>query len=302
MEIKQSELEALRRMLEVEASQPEAESKLGWDWRSCRTYPAVINKLMLAGLVECTYNSNRYRYYKLTQKGKDAAEGETALFPTAEAVEELPAVAINLFEEIVGYNDLKDLIRAALTMEDPIHILLYGPPSIAKSMFLMDIERAVGSLALPLLGSATSHAGLWDMIAERRPRYLLIDEIEKMNLQDMAGLLSLMEHKRIIRMKVGRMLDLELDCRVFAAANVVRRLPPELLSRFWKYSVTEYNSTEYVQVVKSVLVNREGIVEEYAHQIAMKLVNSTHDVRDAIRVARLSKQVGVERALALWAR
>ena len=302
MDLKPSEIESLQRMIEVEKSLSEDEAKLGWDWRAVKTYPAIINKFMIGGFVECTYSSNRYKNYMLTQKGKDAAKG---IFPTltpATSTEDFVIDTGSLFNEVVGYEDLKQLLREALVMEDVIHVLLYGPPSIAKSMFLIDIERAAGSLALPLLGSATSHAGMWDMMAERSPRFLLIDEIEKMNLQDMAGLLSLMEHGRIIRRKVGRMLEIEVNCRVLAAANQIRRLPPELLSRFWKYPLTEYGAGDYVKVVEMVLINREKVAEQEAHMIAMGLVGRTHDVRDAIRVARLSKKVGVEKALALWLR
>jgi len=302
MELKQSEIEALRRMLEAEKHQTEDESKLGWDWKTARTYPAIINKLIMAGLVDCTYSSSRFNYYKLTPKGIEAAKGVPVSVPQVEEKGELQIDVSALFKEIVGYDDLKELIRQALVIEDPIHVLMHGPPSIAKSMFLVDIERATGSLALPLLGSATSHAGMWDMMAERRPKFLLIDEVEKMNLRDMAGLLSLMEQGRIIRTKVGRMLEIEIDCRVFAAANLIRRLPPELLSRFWRYPLVEYKANEFVQVVETVLVNREGISEGDAHRIALGLVGKTHDVRDAIRVARLSKKIGVDKSLALWLR
>jgi len=302
MELKQSEVIALQKMHKFESSMSEEAKAVGWDWREVRTYPAIINKLMIAGLVNCTYSSNRSTCYMLTKEGVEIAKSGQIPAATVESKEITQLDTSLLFTEIVGYDDLKKLVRQAMLIEDPIHVLMHGPPSIAKSMFLIDIERAAGSSALPLLGSATSHAGMWDMMAEKRPRYLLIDEIEKMNLQDMAGLLSLMEHKRIIRAKVGRMLEIDLDCRVFAAANQIRRLPPELLSRFWKYPLTEYGAREFVQVVESVLVNREQADEDKAHQIAMGLVGKTHDVRDAIRVARLAKNIGVEESLSLWLR
>jgi Holliday junction DNA helicase RuvB len=141
---------------------------------------------------------------------------------------------------------------------------------------------------------------MWDLVVDRHPRFILIDELEKMKPADQAGLLGLMASQRIIRAKVGRMIQEEVDSRVIAAANVIKRLPPELLSRFWKRSLSEYNSQEYVKVVSSVLVKREGLLDGSAYQIAMGLVGKTHDVRDAVNVARLSKRVGVERALQLF--
>ena len=139
-----------------------------------------------------------------------------------------------LFSGIVGYDNIKELMKTSLALDKPVHILLYGPPAIAKSMFLWEIERVYGSQCLPFIGSATSHAGMWDMLIERRPRILLIDELEKMNLTDTAGLLSLMEYGRIIRAKVGRSMDEKIAVWVFATANRITKIPPELLSRFAK--------------------------------------------------------------------
>ena len=181
----------------------------------------------------------------------------------------------------------------------PIHVLLVGPPSLAKSMFLWDIERAYGNLSLPLIGSATSHAGLWDMIAEKRPKIVLIDEIEKMALADMAGLLALMEQGRIIRAKVGRKLDVRLTVWVIAAANRTIKMPAEILSRFARFDLTEYTATEFRKVVTNVLVSHEDTSFESASAIASYLLGKSHDVRDAVRVARLAKRTGVKRAVEL---
>jgi Holliday junction DNA helicase RuvB len=166
-------------------------------------------------------------------------------------------------------------------------------------MFLWEIERIYGSQCLPFIGSATSHAGMWDMLVERHPRILLIDELEKMNLTDTAGLLSLMEYGRIIRAKVGRSMDAKMAVWVFATANRINKIPPELLSRFAKYELTEYSDQEFIIVVKNILQKNEELDEDSAALVAEKLVGRTHDIRDAIRVAGLSKKVGVLHAIQL---
>ncbi len=137
------------------------------------------------------------------------------------------------------------------------------------------------------------------MLIERRPRILLIDELEKMNLTDTAGLLSLMEYGRIIRAKVGRSMDEKITVWVFATANRIDSLPPELLSRFAKQGLTEYSDQEFIFVVKNILQRNEELDEDSAALVAEKLVGKTHDIRDAVRVARLSKKVGVPRAIEL---
>jgi hypothetical protein len=170
---------------------------------------------------------------------------------------------------------------------------------LAKSLFLWDIERVFGARALWLLGSATSQAGMWDLVAEHQPDVLLLDEFEKIKGVDQAALLSLMEGGRLVRAKVGRGLNLNLECRVFAAANTMRGLTPEILSRFARRELRPYSQAEFQEVVTSVMVKREGVDATVAAEIAASLAGRTQDVRDAIRVARLSQQMDPRRAIEL---
>ncbi len=295
--IKSTDLDALAKMVEFEQGMTDDAKRLGWSWQDVKVYPATIQKLMLADLVEMTYNSNRYKNYLVTEKGRQLLAGN---IEQTEEQEPENLITEDLFVDIVGYEDLKTLLRESLQLDDPVHVLMWGPPALSKSMFLEDIEMAAGNLALPLLGGTTSKAGMWDLLSERRPRFLLIDEIEKMKLEDQTGLYSLMANQRIIRAKVGRMIEESINCTVIAAANSISHMSAALLSRFWKYPLKEYNSREFIEVVQASLVRREYLDKESAHTIAMGLVTKTHDVRDAVRVARLSKRMGVLEALDLF--
>jgi hypothetical protein len=42
-----------------------------------------------------------------------------------------------IFEDIVGYDDIKKVFRMALKSDEPIHILLVGPPASAKTPTLL---------------------------------------------------------------------------------------------------------------------------------------------------------------------
>jgi len=306
METANEDFELLRKISDYETNMEEYEKGVGWTWLNIGVYPATIHKLLVRGLVKVAYKSRSSTNYLLTDLGRSASmpgfvlpEGQEIEFLGGK-ITKVPQVDISqMFSDITGYEDIKELLRESLQLDKPIHVLLSGPPSLAKSMFLWDIERAFGELTLPLLGSATSHAGLWDIIAERKPKVVLVDEIEKMNLTDMAGLLSLMQTGRIIRAKVGRKLDEKLNVWVIAAANRTYKMPPELLSRFAICQLTEYTATEFRNVVASVLVTHEDTDQDTADEIALRLVGRTHDVRDAVRVARLTKRVGVKRATEL---
>ncbi|MBA7706979.1 hypothetical protein ES703_115840 [subsurface metagenome] len=234
VDVSQEDYKLLKRIKDYEDTMEEESQRLGWRWHDVGAYTATINKFVVKGLVRVSYKSRAETRYRLTEKATALLEIElpgeaTVLGGKVERIEEPKFNPEEMFSDIIGYDDIKELLRESLQLDKPIHVLLYGPPSLAKSMFLWDIERAFGDLSLPLLGSATSHAGLWDLIAERRPRVILVDEIEKMGLVDMAGLLSIMQTGRIIRAKVGRKLDEKINAWVIRAANRIHKLPPELI-------------------------------------------------------------------------
>ncbi len=301
MEIGEKDIVSLKKILAYEVTLDKENLEMGWEWIQVAMYPATLHRLLIRGLLRCTYKSSKHTHYRLTEEGiKFAKEGlGSAVVTIPQQIPEGELIPRDVFADIAGYDDIKELVREALLTEKPVHILLHGPPSIAKTMFLLDLETVGGEHALWLLGSGASKAGMWDLIVERRPRWLLIDELEKMSLVDMSGLLSLMEKGRIVRTKVGRGLDEKMDVWVVASANRIHRLPAELLSRFASRQLYEYNATEYRKVVKNVLVRREGVTEDDASKIAMCLVGKSHDVRDAVRVARLSRRIGVDRAIEL---
>ena len=57
--------------------------------------------------------------------------------PTAQPEREMPD---DLFGSIVGYPDVKTLVRCALEAEKPAHLLLSGPPALAKTIFLLELR------------------------------------------------------------------------------------------------------------------------------------------------------------------
>jgi Holliday junction DNA helicase RuvB len=259
-----------------------------------------LNNLLLKGLIEEKFHSNSYRGLLLTELGREQAKLMVEPTEVYEKPQDKPlTVPEEMFEDIIGHDDIKELLTAVLLAEKPVHVLLAGPPALAKSLFLWDVERVCGEQAIWLVGSATSKAGLWDLVAEREPRILLIDELDKMSATDTAALLSLMEGGRLVRAKKGRTLDVTVPIKVVAATNQVAKLSPELKSRFSVRNLKPYDTVGYLTVVKGVLVRREGATPEFAEEIAQKLEGKSQDVRDAVRVARLSSQLGTDKAIGL---
>jgi len=291
---------ALVGALKYEETHDPSEFSLGWSWSDVRVSPGTLNALLLKGLLEEKFHSNSYRGLLLTDLGRQQAKqlAEPAR-PNEEPRRETLTLPADIFDDIIGHNDVKELLMATLLAEKPVHVLLAGPPALAKSLFLWDIERAYGEQATWLVGSATSKAGLWDSVAEHQPQVLLVDELDKMNAADTAALLSLMEGGRLVRAKKGRSLDVTVAIKVVAATNQIAKLSPELKSRFAIRRLRPYDVEQYRTVVRGVLVRREEMDPELAEEIAKKLEGKSQDVRDAVRVARLSCQLGIDKAIHL---
>jgi len=298
--MKEGDLELLNEIAKFEDSHDmEKEYKIGWSWRHVRVWPATLSRLFKDGYLENVFRSNSYTGYRLSELGRKIVTGTQAEETAKTLQNQKLSLPGDLFEDIIGHNEVKELLRASLLAEKPVHVLLAGPPALAKTLFLWDIERACGERAIWLVGSATSKAGLWDLVAERQPQVLLVDELDKMNAADTAALLSMMEGGRLVRAKVGRELDLQNTLWVVAATNRVDMLSPELRSRFAIRRLNPYGRDEYLTVVRGVLVRRESTSPELAEEIARRLDGRSQDVRDSIRVARLAPQLGVEKVIKL---
>ena len=297
--IKESDLELLQKIANFEDTHDMSEFKIGWAYRHVGIHGTILSQLFLKGYLENVFRSNSYTGYRLSELGRAIVSSDQQEDNAEPDIPQQLDIAEDIFRDIIGHDDVKELLTACLLAEKPVHVLLAGPPALAKSLFLWDIERAAGERAIWLVGSATSKAGLWDIISDRQPQILLIDELDKMNAADTAALLSVMEGGRLVRAKRGRELNLHNQLTVVAASNRLSKLSPELKSRFAIRTLSAYSREDFLIVVRGVLVSRENLNPETADAIARELDGRTQDVRDAIRAARLTPQLGVTRAINL---
>ena len=257
----------------------------GWQAEDVGLSPTAIRKLLTAGVIKRGYTSRRDKWYRLAipiEKIEEVLKG------SEENQKREIKIPKDLFECIVGYEEEKWLIRRALEAEKPCHVLLSGPPSSGKSLFLLEISRIPGAHYYAAGGTITK-AGLMEKLMEDRPQILILDEIEKADREDLSILLSLMEHGIVTKLIHGQEVRLKLNTRVFAACNYEYKLPRELRSRFLILRFKEYSKEEFIEVSKSVLVRREGVDPELATYIAETTAKYTKDVRDSIKIARLAK-------------
>jgi MoxR-like ATPase len=192
------------------------------------------------------------------------------------------------FEEIVGHTDIKQIFVKAIRSKRPVHLLLVGSPGSAKTMFLTEIMRSL-KVSYFVVGSNTTKAGLVNQLFERCPKFLLIDELEKMTLTDQTSLLHLMETGIISETKINKTRQMQLTSWVFATANSCDKIIQPLLSRFAILEIPEYTFEEFTEIALTRLA-RENIDKPIALSIAEKVWHEldSKTIRDVIKVGRLA--------------
>jgi len=269
---------------------PELYPWMGFEWHAIPAQPAQLNQLAIDELLVTGGGRNTYRSRSTsTYKLKDpelVRECLQALSEIEEGEEE-SEIPLDLFDFILGHDQLKDLMWKSLNAERPVHVLLVGPPATAKTMFLGELARLPFSRFA--LGGSTRKGGLEDYLLEFRPRYLIIDEIDKMDMRDMSVLLSLMESGIVARLK-KRMREMEsMTTWVFGGANRDQNIWSELKSRFFTVHLKEYSEADFISISRAVLITREKCDSGLASLIAGQLSHQTRDVREAIHFGRLCK-------------
>jgi hypothetical protein len=94
------------------------------------------------------------------------------------------------FGNIAGYDYIKDIVRRTLDSDENYNLLLCGPPSSAKTLFLLGILQCRKGFYFD--GSNTTNRIL-DVLEEQRPRVICIDELDKMSRQFQNQLLNFLE-------------------------------------------------------------------------------------------------------------
>ncbi|MEM4554148.1 MAG: AAA family ATPase [Ignisphaera sp.] len=270
-----------------------------WNWFEAHDIKAdwwLLRKLVYDyNVLKIVYKSSRSTAYAfevpLEEVERRIREYEESLKQTARqplTTDGKITIPPDFWSSIEGYDDLKELFIASIKSMKPVHILLVGPPGTAKSLMLMEIERLPG--AVFVTAGTSTKAGIRDILLNYRPRFLIIDELDKItNPDDISVLLTLMESQRVIVTKHREHKEEYMKTWVFAAANTTRGLPPELLDRFWKVYLKPYDRDTLIRVVKSCLSRIEGIQSDLAEYIALRVADMGLSVRDAIRIARLAK-------------
>jgi len=281
----------LETIIEWEKTHPPKNEWDGFEWHMTFADARTLNRLVTHRILKVVFKSNKYCAYRaldLSALEKALADYEGSFTQETEAVaEQMPS---DLFRLVVGHEDKKDILLRSLKAEKPVHPLLWGSVASAKTLIQEDLARLPQSRFI--LGSNLTRAGLFDVLFNERPKYLIIDELDKVNDPEvLSALLSLMHKGYVSETKYRRHRTLRLKTWVFGSANDISRIPKELMSRFLPLRFRDYTDDEFYDVVVNVLEDQENILKDLGIYIAEKVLKelSSRDVRDAIKCARLLK-------------
>ena len=177
----------------------------------------------------------------------------------------------------------RDIVRRALDAEDNYNLLFVDPPASAKTLFLLGILESKKGVYFD--GSNTTNRIL-DVLAEKRPQIICIDELDKMPKQFQEKLLNFMENGHIKVEQMRKQYDFKIKvANVFAACNEITRLSRPLQSRFRRLHLPSYTEEQFLEVAVKVLPKLK-----IAHVIGKAVWDQRGDIRDVISIGKLVRK------------
>jgi replication-associated recombination protein RarA len=185
------------------------------------------------------------------------------------------------------------MVLRALETRERAHTLLIGPPACAKSLFMLEIEKYMSSKVYFAEGASTTKAGLQKFIGENQNKeIIIIDEIDKMQMKDQEGLLTMMERGQFSSTKIRNTKTVKANVVIFATSNSTERLSKPLLSRFTVLEIPEYTYPEF-EDISTRIVNK--LPRSTVIQIASSVWKvGSRDIRDVLKIAKLCNHSDTE--------
>jgi holliday junction DNA helicase RuvB len=195
-----------------------------------------------------------------------------------------------LFGNIYGYEHVKRLFQMALQSNHSCSILLTGPPTSAKTLFLQSLMKLKDSHFIDC--SSASKSGIVDYVFENKPRYLLLDELDKLSRKDQTFLLNLMETGIVSETEYNKTRKMEINASVFATSNNVEKVIDPLQSRFFIVKLQAYTYEHFNEITVRLLTSDQyNIDEEVIKAVTEAVWYTSRNIRDCLRIAGISKSV-----------
>ena len=193
-------------------------------------------------------------------------------------------------ENIYDNDNVKRPFGMALESDHSCHVLLTGPPASAKTLFLQSFMKLKDSHFIDC--SNATRSGIVDYVFDKRPKYLLLDELDKLSGKDQTFLLNLMETGIVSETKYNKTRKMELKTSVFATSNNVEKITEPLLSRFFIVKLQAYTYEQFYEITIRLLTSDQyNVDEEVAKTAAEAVWNTSRNIRDTIKIAKMATSV-----------
>jgi Cdc6-like AAA superfamily ATPase len=196
-----------------------------------------------------------------------------------------------VFNNVIGYEDIKLLMYKMITSKYTNSVLLTGPPASSKTIFLMELLDHFKGKAYFVDGSTASGIGIIDYLFDHTDlKFLLIDEIDKLSKKDQKVLLNMMEtgilsDLKSKRTKSARQTHIHLS--IYATSNDISNMLTPLLSRFIKLNLPEYSLATFIEICHKLLFRKYDKDYDTIQAIVRHVWEHTRDVREAIAIAKI---------------
>jgi replication-associated recombination protein RarA len=194
------------------------------------------------------------------------------------------------FADIYGYDNVKRLFRMALESSHTCSVLLTGPPASAKTLFLQSLMKLKDSYFVDC--SNATKSGLIDYIFEQKPKYLLLDELNKLSRKDQTFLLNLIETGIVSETKYNKTRKMEIKTSVIATSNNVESIIAPLQSRFFIVRLEPYTYEQFYEITLKLLTSlRYNVSDDIVKATIEAVWKTTRNIRDTIKVAQMAKSL-----------
>ena len=135
---------------------------------------------------------------------------------------------LQIFNNVIGYEDIKLLLYKMITSKYTNSVLLAGPPASSKTVFILELLDHFKGKAYFVDGTTASGMGIIDYLFDHTDlKFLLIDEIDKLNKKDQKVLLNVMEtgilsDVKAKRSKSARQTHMHLS--IYATSNDISNI------------------------------------------------------------------------------
>ena len=195
-----------------------------------------------------------------------------------------------LFAGVHGCKDIKRLFRMALDSKETSSVLLTGPPASAKTLFLQCLMKLKDSHFLDC--SSATKSGIVDYVFANKPKYLLLDELDKLSRKDQTFLLNLLETAIVSETKYNKTRSTRMNTSVFATSNNVEKIIEPLQSRFFVVKLQAYTYEQFYRILLGLLTsNQYDVDEEIANATTDAVWRTSRNIRDAIKIAKMAKSL-----------